>query len=351
MLITRAPVRISFAGGGTDFASYYERYGGLVVTTTIDKYFYVFANLIDADSVQISSSDYRAFFRAQPNEPLWDDDMSVPRAFLREFSIDAGISLFLASEIPPGTGLGSSSTVSVALAKALGTLRGLNHSKAELAEIASRIEIEELGMPIGRQDQYAAAFGGLSVVRFGPDGIDVERLELPVDVVQELEKRALLFFTGCSRNAASILSEQQTSTQRGDRGVLDNLHRIKELALEAVELMRAGDVDALGPLLDRSWQEKREIATAVTNADIDRWYRLAKDCGATGGKILGAGGGGFLLAFTPEEAHSAVTAALEAEGLVRIDYSFESGGAVVLMNALPGPPPAGSLSASTGAPA
>ena len=335
MLIVRAPVRISFAGGGTDLASYYERYGGLVVTTTIDKYFYVFANALDASSVQISSSDYRGFYRAGREQPLWDDDMSLPRTFLRKFGIDSGLSLFLASEIPPGTGLGSSSAVSVALAKALGTLRGLALTKAKIAEMASHVEIDELAMPIGRQDQYASAFGGLNVIHFGLDGIHVEPMDLPMSVVHALERQALLFFTGSSRSAANILEHQNGATQRRDRGVLERLHRIKDIALEAVELLRTGDVEAVGPLLDRSWREKKEIAKAISNDRIDRLYRLAKENGATGGKILGAGGGGFMLVFAPEEAQAAVTAELEKEGLLRVDYSFESGGAVVLMNALP----------------
>src|SRR5438874_2284752 len=161
MLIARAPVRISFAGGGTDFEAYYREYGGLVVSTSIDKYFYVFANLNGLDSVQLSSSDYHMFFRQKRGQPvLWHGDLSLPRAFLHEFGIDSGISLFLASEVPPGTGLGSSSTVSVALAKALGSLCGWHLSKSQLAELASHVEIDKLGMPIGRQDQYAAAFGG-----------------------------------------------------------------------------------------------------------------------------------------------------------------------------------------------
>ena len=335
MLITRAPVRISFAGGGTDLPSYYERYGGLVVSATINKYFYVFANVIEANSVQISSSDYRGFFRAGREQPLWDDDMSLPRTLLREFEIDAGVSLFLASEIPPGTGLGSSSTVSVALAKALSTLRGLGLSKAEIAEMASRVEIEKLGKAIGRQDQYASAFGGLNMIRFDPHGVEVEPLDLPMDVVRTLERRALLFFTGASRSAASILEQQQSATERGDRNVLRRLHRIKEIALEMIERLRNHDIDALGPLLDRAWEEKKRMVAAISNDQIDRWYGLAKENGATGGKLLGAGGGGFLLVFTPEEAQPAVTSALEAESLLRVDYSFESGGAVVLMNALP----------------
>lgn len=336
LLITRAPVRISFAGGGTDIEAYYMRYDGIVLTTTINKYFYVFVNLIDADSVQISSSDYRGYFRERGKEPLWDDDMSLPRVFLREFGIDARVSLFLASEVPPGTGLGSSSTVSVALTKALATLRGISLTKAEIAEMASRVEIEKLGMPIGRQDQYASAFGGFNVIRFSRNGIEVEPLGLPMHQLSALERCSLLFFTGSSRQASDILKEQRAAAERNDDNVIARLHRIKELALEAIETLRSGEINALGPLLDYSWREKRRISGSISNTKIDYWYEVAIENGATGGKLLGAGGGGFMLLFTPEGAQARVIASLENEGLVHVDYAFESGGAVVLLNALPG---------------
>src|SRR5436309_6086462 len=179
VLIARAPVRISLAGGGTDLPAYYREHGGLVVSTTIDKYLYVFVNLNGTDSVQVTSSDYHTFFRQRRGEPiLWDGDLTLPRAFLHQFGIDGGISLFLASEVPPGTGLGSSSTVAVALAKALSTLYGPALDKHELAELASYVEIQKLGMPIGRQDQYAAAFGGLNAIYFEAKGVRVEPLHL-----------------------------------------------------------------------------------------------------------------------------------------------------------------------------
>src|SRR5439155_23612140 len=206
VLIARAPVRISLAGGGTDLPAYYREHGGLVVSTTIDKYLYVFVNLNGTDSVQVTSSDYHTFFRQRRGEPLlWDGDLTLPRAFLHQFGIDYGLSLFLASQVPPGTGLGSSSAVSVALAKALGALCGLTLSSAQLAEFASYVEIEKLGMPIGRQDQYASAFGGLNVIYFDGQGVRVEPLNLRPDVQSALDRRMMLFFTGTARSAATIL--------------------------------------------------------------------------------------------------------------------------------------------------
>jgi D-glycero-alpha-D-manno-heptose-7-phosphate kinase len=336
MLIVRAPVRLSFAGGGTDLPAYYQTHGGLVVSSTINKYFYVFVSLNGADAVQIASSDYHAFFRQQRGQPvLWDGDLSLPRAFLHEFGIDAGISLFLASEIPPGTGLGSSSTVSVALAKALAALCQCNFSSAQLAEIASYVEIEKLGMPIGRQDQYAAAFGGLNILRFDQTGVHVEPLGLSADMERALERRILLFFTGVARNAATILRAQQAATHQQASDTLSSLHRIKDIAETTITLLRAGDLAGFGVLLHESWEAKKRLARGITNPRIDDWYEAARAAGAVGGKITGAGGGGFLMLYCEEPYQAAVTAALEQKGLVRMDFHFEHSGAVILMDALP----------------
>jgi len=347
VLIARAPVRISFAGGGTDFPTYYREHGGLVVSSTIDKYFYVFANLNVDESAQITSSDYRTFFRQRRGQPvLWEGDLTMPRAFLHHFGIDFGLSLFLASEIPPGTGLGSSSTVSVALAKALATLCGLHLNNGELAELASHIEIEKLGMPIGRQDHYAAAFGGLNVIHFSAGGIRVEPLNLRPAVERSLERRILLFFTGASRSASAILSEQQAATERHDPDVLSALHEIKAMASAMVDVLRSGDLAEFGAILHESFQAKKRLATGISNAKIDEWYELARTSGAVGGKIAGAGGGGFLMLYCEEAHQERVTTALEASGLVRMDFHFERGGAVVLMDAIPRLRPLGSATAA-----
>jgi D-glycero-alpha-D-manno-heptose-7-phosphate kinase len=336
VLIARAPVRISFAGGGTDFKSYYAEYGGLVVSTSIDKYFYVFANLNGVDSVQITSSDYHTFFRHKRGEPhLWDGDLSLPRAFLHQFGIDGGISLFLASEVPPGTGLGSSSAVSVALAKALSALCDLNLSKSQVAEMASYVEIDKLQMPIGRQDQYAAAFGGMNAIHFDADGIRVEPLNLSVDVERTLERRILLFFTRTSRSAASILKDQHTATQQHGSDTVAALHEIKAMAQSTIRLLRSGDLDGFGRVLHESWQAKKRLAKGISSPQIEAWYALAQQHGAIGGKITGAGGGGFLMLYCAEDARDGITAALEDEGLVRMDSHFDRGGAVVLMDSVP----------------
>jgi D-glycero-alpha-D-manno-heptose-7-phosphate kinase len=336
MLIARAPVRLSFAGGGTDLEAYYREHGGLVVSTTIDKYFYVFANLNGVEAVQITSSDYRTFFRQRRGEPiLWDGDLSLPRAFLHQFGIDGGISLFLASEVPPGTGLGSSSTVAVALGKVLGTLTDLGLTKSDLAELASYIEIEKMGMPIGRQDQYAAAFGGLNAIRFSARGIEVEPLVLDPMVLRSLERRTMLFFTGASRSAAAILKDQQAGSQQSGGPVVESLHEIKAFAEQTIQLFRHGDLDSFGALLHESWQRKKRLAKGISNARIDGWYDRARSKGALGGKIAGAGGGGFLMLHCPDDAQENVTSALEADGLVKMDFHFERGGAVVLMDAVP----------------
>jgi D-glycero-alpha-D-manno-heptose-7-phosphate kinase len=336
MLIVRAPVRLSLAGGGTDLPAYYEQYGGLVVSTTIDKYVYVFVNLHSGDAVQVTSSDYRTFFRQRRGQPtFWEGDLALPRALLHHFRIDGGISLFLASEVPPGTGLGSSSTVSVALAKALGALCRLPLSNYQLAELASHIEIEKLGMPIGRQDQYAAAFGGFNAIAFGADGVRVAPVRCDPFVVQALQRRLMLFFTGAARSAAGILSKQQAATRQQDAEVIASLHDIRAMAEETLELLRAGDLDAFGHLLHQCWQAKKRLAHGVSTPEIDNWYALARAHGALGGKIAGAGGGGFLMLYCEEPFQEVVTTALEAAGLVRTDFQFERGGAVVLMDALP----------------
>jgi D-glycero-alpha-D-manno-heptose-7-phosphate kinase len=336
MLIARAPVRISFAGGGTDLPTYYRQYGGLVVSTSISKYFYVFANLNGVDSAQISSSDYHTYFRQRAGAPLlFEGDLALPRAFLHQFGIDSGISLFLASEVPPGTGLGSSSTVSVALSKALGAVCGMSLTNYDLAELASYVEIEKLGMPIGRQDQYAAAFGGLNAIYFSSEGVRVERVWMNPEVESTLEKRILLFFTGSTRRAAEILQNQQASTRQHDSGTLESLHRIKRMAEETLELLQAGDLTGFGEMLDRSWQAKKRLAKGISNPQIDHWYELARATGATGGKITGAGGGGFLMLYCEEATQDDVTTVLEAEGLVRMDFHFDRGGAVILMDSLP----------------
>lgn len=333
MLIARAPVRISLAGGGTDLAAYFERYGGLVVSIAIAKYFYAFVEVTGRPGLQIASSDYHAFFRHPPGRQLaWDGDLSLPRAILHRFGIADGVELFLASEIPPGTGLGSSSTVAVTIVKAISTLLGYSLSKTEVAEEACAVEIDRLAMPIGKQDQYAASFGGINAIVFTRDGTTVEPLALTEATQRTLDQSLLLFFTGASHNSATILAEQQRSSEHDGDRVVEALHGIKRLAEETRRVLESNEPERLGELLHENWELKKRLASGISNRAIDQAYDLARAHGALGGKITGAGGGGFLMLYCPQAKQEAVTSALEAHGLTRMDFHFDYGGARVLIN-------------------
>lgn len=334
MLVVRAPVRVSFFGGGTDLPAYYHRYGGAVLSTTIDKYVYAILNVNERNALQITSSDYRTFYRHEPGEPLlWDGDLSLPRAVMQHFGVEHGVSMFLASEVPPGTGLGSSSAVTVALVKVVSTACGHRLAPSEVAELSCAIEMDKLGNPIGRQDQYAAAFGGLNWITFASSGVAVEPLSVPPSTLARLESGLLLMFTGSARDSSAILARQRDSSHRRDPAVIDALQGVHELALQARRCLLRGDVDHFGALLDLAWQHKKRFASGVTNERIDLCYRVARENGALGGKIAGAGGGGFLLLYCPPGARDRVEAALAAEGLKRMDFAFEHDGARVLFNA------------------
>lgn len=323
MLIARAPLRISFCGGGTDLPAYYERYGGMVVSTTIDKYVYVHTLRNGSGDAQITSADYQTFYRHNNGKPMgWDGELALPRAVLHEFGVTSGAAVFVASEVPPGTGLGSSSAVAVALVNSVAGFMGRQLSRQEIAETACFVEIEKLGAPIGKQDQFAAAFGGLNAITFDKEGVRVEPLAIAPPTLALLQKRLMLFFTGSARNSKDILQHQQRSTAQGEAQTSQGLHRIKEAAQECRHCLEAGDLDGIGLLLDKTWREKRLLASGISNARIDEMYEVALANGAIGGKITGAGGGGFLLVYCHEERQPEVAKALEVFGLKAMDFHF-----------------------------
>jgi len=333
MLIARAPMRISFGGGGTDLEAYYAKYGGLVVSTAINKYFYTVITTDESDDLQVISADYRSLFRHSPyNDLFWSGDLALPKAILHQFGIRRGINLFIASEIPPGTGLGSSSAAAVTMVQAISTLVEQPMTRHQIAELASYIEISKMGMPIGKQDQYASAFGGLNRITFTSEEVMVEPLKIALDVRQKLERRLMLFYTGSSRESTSILKHQRKSTEDRDDTVLQALHNIKQIAEDIQLCLECGDLDEFARLLDYSWHEKRRLAPGLSTDFIDECYVLALDYGATGGKITGAGGGGFLMLYCQEWAQEAVTKALEERGLKRMNFRFDHSGATVVLN-------------------
>lgn len=334
MLIARAPVRLSLAGGGTDLPSYYERFGGAVISTTIDKYFYVFLTVDEAVDLQITSSDYRTFYRHNGDGPLlWDGDLSLPRAVLHHFGVSRGVRMFLASEIPPGTGLGSSSAVCVALIKAVSTAVAQRLSRQEIAELACEIEIHKLGNPIGKQDQFAPAFGGLNEITFTAQGVGVKRLPVDPETRRELERNLMLFFTGEARNSSMVLAEQNESSKRSKPQVLHALHAIKAMVADVRDCLERSDLRGFGHLLHENWMQKKQFASKVSNPFVDECYEAARSNGALGGKLTGAGGGGFLMVYCEGTCQRAVSDALEGLGLKRLDYRFDNNGVRLLMNA------------------
>jgi len=334
MVIARAPVRISFGGGGTDLAAYYARFGGFVVSAAITRYSYAVAREPAVPGVAITSADYRAsasFPLGAP--PDLDEPLALPKAALAELGGPAlrerGVDLFLAAEIAPGTGLGSSSAMACALVRALAGYRGLRLSRAAVAEAACRIEIERLGMPIGKQDQYASAFGGLNCIELTATGVRVTPLALAEPTRRALEERLLLFSSGRTRSSSGILGQQRKDTETKPE-VIESLHRIKALAYEMRDALLAGDLDGFGALLDRAWQQKRGLSGRVSNAEIDAWYAAAREAGALGGKITGAGGGGHLLFYCPPERQRALRTALAVRGLREVSFGFDFEGARVV---------------------
>ena len=335
MLIGRSPVRISFGGGGTDLPSYYEQFGGAVLSTAINKYFYTILGNRGDGRIQVISSDLRLFgnWSDLAALPAHNSGLEIPLAVLKDLGANFAADLFLASEIPPGTGLGSSASVCVNLLKVLSTYLRCPLSKYDLAERAFRITRFGLGRHVGKQDEYAAAFGGLNYIRFNPDGTtQVEPLHLDPGVLSGLQSNLMLFFTGSAHHSWDILADQEESTRLPTGPAVEALHQVKETAALMKEALHCGDLEHFGGLLDDAWQAKKRISHRISNPRIDRFYAVARERGAVGGKITGAGGGGFLLLYAEPTCQEAVRTALQDEGLQEMAFAFDSQGAQVIVN-------------------
>jgi D-glycero-alpha-D-manno-heptose-7-phosphate kinase len=337
MLIVRSPVRISFGGGGTDLPAYFETYGGAVLSTAINKYFYTIVGKRTDGHIQIISSDLRVF-------ETWKDislmsvkesgsALEIPLAVLKELGCEVAVDIFLASEIPPGTGLGSSASVCVNVLQAIASYLHIPLSKYDLAEKAFYIATEVLGKPVGKQDEFATAFGGLNFITFDQDGsTHVEPLKLDPEVTTALENKLMLFFTGAAHHSWSILKEQVASTRKGQGMAVESLHRIRELAERMRQTLEEGELRKFGLLLHEAWESKKKISSKISNPGIDRMYSIACEHGAVGGKITGAGGGGFMLLYCDEGKQPAVREAFAAEGIREMRFAFDSSGSRVLVN-------------------
>jgi D-glycero-alpha-D-manno-heptose-7-phosphate kinase len=335
MLIVRSPVRISFGGGGTDLPAYYEQFGGSVLSVAINKYFYTVLTARSDGRIQVISSDLRVFetWHDIANTNLRGSSLEIPLAVLKEMNCDIAVDLFLASEIPPGTGLGSSASVCVNILKTLSTYLQQPISKYDLAERSFRIARHLLGKHVGKQDEYAAAFGGLNFISFHPDGSTrVEPIDLNPAVLTELQRNLMLFFTGSAHHSWSILKEQESSTRSQTGGALEALHEVKALGIHMRAALQAGDLREMGTLLHEGWQAKRRISTKISTPHIDELYALAREHGALGGKITGAGGGGFLLLYCEPDFQPDVRRVMRGHDIQEMTFGFDMQGAQAIVN-------------------
>ena len=323
MIITRTPLRVGLVGGGTDLPDYYREHGGRVLNAAIDKYVYVVVKQRFDDDIYVNYSSKEIVSRVE------DLQHELVREALHMTGIRGGVEITTLSDIPSsgGSGLGSSSAVTVGLLQALFTYQGRQLTAEELADRACAIEIDRCRKPIGKQDQYAAAYGGVCDIRFGPgDGVVVDQLALTPQIRRKVQEELLLFFTGVTRSANSILSEQTANI--ADR--LPQLHQLRDLAGDAATGLRDGDVDALGVAMNKSWAAKRELASGVSTSQIDEAVEAAISAGATGAKVTGAGGGGFLLVVCPLESQRRVREQLVH--LRELPINIEPFGSRVVLN-------------------
>jgi|TARA_B100001996_G_scaffold7178_1_gene6053 D-glycero-alpha-D-manno-heptose-7-phosphate kinase len=290
MIISRTPLRVSFCGGGTDIDEFSmaESSGGRVVSTAINKYVYVTMNRRFDDRIRISYSSM------EDVDSVSQIQHGLVREALRLTGIESGVEITTIADIPGrGTGLGSSSSVTVGLLNAMHSFQGRNPSKEQLAEEACKIEIEIMGAPIGRQDQYAAAFGGINSIRFGDEGVTVEPIEIGNDMLSNISSNFTLVFTGMTRSASKVLSEESEDEQDKSR----RMRVIRDHAEKAAMMFQNGDLDSIGGLLNETWNAKRGISSLITNQSIDELHEKVMSSGAKGAKLLGAGNGGFLLVY------------------------------------------------------
>lgn len=335
MLIVRTPVRISFAGGGTDLPAYYQEFGGAVLSAAINKHFYTILQKRTDGQVQVISSDLRVVEKWSDisQASMKGSDLEIPLAVMKELGCAVSANLFLASEIPPGTGLGSSASVCVNVFKTITTYMGVPMSKYEMADRAFRIAREVLGKPVGKQDEYAAAFGGINFIHFNPDeSVQVDPVDLDPGLAREFQSKLMLFFTGAAHHSWTILKEQEQSTRAQSGLAVESLHEIRHLADEMQNCLKNGDLDQVGNLLHRGWQAKKRVSAKISTSRIDQMYSIARENGALGGKITGAGGGGFLLLYCPPERQEAVRQALKSLEAREMSFEFDFQGAQVVVD-------------------
>jgi len=324
MIIVRSPLRISLGGGGTDLPSYYRDHTGFLIAAAIDKYVYITLHQTFVDELIIKYS------KLERVNAISDIEHPIIREALTHVGVRAPhLEITSMADIPSGTGLGSSGSFTTALLKALHTLKkNLVHPK-ELAEEACHIELNLLKEPIGKQDQYIAAYGGITCFRFLPnEQVEAWPLKIDQETLFNLEDNLLLFFTGYSRSASHILKDQDSKSKNKDKDMIDNLHFIKELGLKSQQALEKGELHEFAELMNVHWEHKKQRSSNMSNNHIDEWYELARKNGALGGKMIGAGGGGFLMFYTDDKTR--LRHAMRQAGLEEVRFRFDFSGTQVI---------------------
>jgi D-glycero-alpha-D-manno-heptose-7-phosphate kinase len=326
MIIARSPLRITLGGGGTDLASYYEDHEGFLIAAAIDRYVYVTVMRPFTEGI------YLKYSQIEHAEKVVDIKHPIIREALDLMSFRTPqIEITTLADIPAGTGLGSSGSFTTALLKALYTHRKRHIHQEDLAELACHIEIDRLGEPIGKQDQYIAAVGGLTCFTFHKNGeVTAHPLNISMQTMFNLEDNLLLFFTGFSRSASGILKDQKVKSQQNDADMMANLHYVKDLGLRSKDALEKGNTTLFGELMHEHWEHKKRRSGGMSNPKIDGWYELAINNGAIGGKLVGAGGGGFLMFMAKDRNQLRQTMA--GAGLEEVRFKFDFEGTKVMMS-------------------
>ncbi len=326
MIVTRTSVRLPLGGGGTDLPWYANEHGGFLLATAIDKYVYVIVNRRFEPSIRVSYS------KTEIVEAVEQIQHPLVREALKLLKIQEPIEIVSLADVPANTGLGTSGSFTVGLLNALHAYRGEYVSAQQLAQEACQIEMDTLAEPIGKQDQYLAALGGVTCLEIARDGtVSAMPLRLSPDARDQFESNTLLFYTGIRRNASEVLGEQRDASGKDRDQQIERLHRIKEIGREVRRCFLSGDLDEFGRLLDAHWQVKRGLSAKVSESRIDRWYEIARANGALGGKLMGAGGGGFLM-FYCNGGRQRLRNVMEQEGLREMRFRMEPDGSKVLVN-------------------
>ncbi len=322
MIITRTPLRISIGGGGTDLPSYYEAFGGFVISAAINKHIYITANKTFRPGYLLK------YAKTEHVQTVDEIEHGLLRETLRLVEAEPAIEIVSIADVPAGTGMGSSGSFTVGLLHALRAYKREKVSTEELARTANDIEMNILGEPCGKQDHYIAAYGGLTCQEYHPSGkVTISPLKVSDETLKDLSENLMLFFTGYSRAAAEILDDQKKKSEKGDSGMLDNLHFIKDLGARIKDRLEDGDTRGFAELMNEHWEHKKARSKSISNDHVNRLYDIGLANGALGGKLVGAGSGGFLLFYTVDKPR--LRAAMTGEDLQEMDFAFDFDGSTL----------------------